>query len=93
MKIVLDRKMAEQIAEEASQLRSEVIKAGELFEQKLDRESGHLFNKARVKEEEFLRALYVIGVVGVNWIDTNDQRYAFDLGEALAAIEEEGGAK
>lgn len=87
MRVVLDKKTAEQIAEEAAILRANVIKAAEKYEIDHAGYSRYLLNQVRRNEEEFLRALYIIGVVGVKWIDTNDQRYAFVLDEALEALE------
>lgn len=105
MKIVLDKEKAEQIAEEVAILRQNVIDAsnwldaverqmkisGDLAELHL-KAIGNL-NQAKAAENEFYRALYIIGVVGVNFVDLSDQRYSFDLIEAIKAIEEKGGDK
>ena len=94
MKIVLDKEKAEQIAEEVAQLREEVEKTRRKYDE--DRSSEfrrERFWRALNAEDEFLRALYIIGVVGVKWNGEMERQYAFDLDEALNAIEEKGGAK
>ena len=106
MKVVLDKEKAEQIAEEVAILRKNVIDARDWLDS-VERQmmiSGDIadlhmkaignLKQARVAEEEFHRALCIIGVVGVKFVDLSDQLYSFDLIEALEAIEnKEGGAK
>lgn len=105
MKIVLAREKAEQIAEEAAELRKIVAEAGEWLEavERQMKHGGNLgdmhlnaianLNRAKTAENEFFRALYIIGVVGVKWVDYSDHRYTFDLLEALEELEGEGGAR
>lgn len=105
MKIVLEKEKAEQIAEEVAILRQNVIDASNWLDavERQMKMSGDLaelhlkaignLNRAKAAENEFYRALYIIGVVGVNFVDLSDQRYSFDLIEAIKAIEEKGGVK
>ena len=95
MKIKLDSDTANQIANEAAILRDEVVRAGNNYEYVASEHragrvptgflvrSGSVFSGARQREYEFLRALYIIGVQGVKFVDTCDQTYAFDIKEAL----------
>lgn len=104
-KVVLDKAKAEQIAEEVGILRQDVVDASnwlDAVERQMKISGGlddlHIkaignLNRAKAAENEFYRALYIIGVVGVNFVDLSDQRYSFNLIEAIKAIEEEGGDK